>query len=66
MKLKTSSLLICILLGGLVVGCGDAAPRRSTDGADADAIREYEEAVAAMEQQSAESGMEDEANATTK
>ncbi len=49
MKIAASSFLILVLLGALVVGCGSGEPRRSTDGADAQAIAEYEAAVAAAE-----------------
>ena len=62
-KLSLSIFLFATLLTGAVItGCGSDAPRTATDGADADAIAEYEAAVAAMEQQNVESGMEGEAD----
>lgn len=38
-----------MLLVAAVVGCGDSRPQTSTEGADAQAIADYEAAVAAAE-----------------
>ncbi len=64
MKITVSSFFFLVLLGVVVVGCGGEAERKTaTDGADAQAIRDYEAAVAAMEQQDIDSDMEAEAAA---
>ncbi|PAY16292.1 hypothetical protein CKO51_27470 [Rhodopirellula sp. SM50] len=49
MKSQLSSCLILMLLVAAVVGCGDSRPQTSTEGADAQAIADYEAAVAAAE-----------------
>ena len=49
MKITLSSFLLIACLGIFVVGCGSGEPRRSTDGADAQAIADYEAAVAEAE-----------------
>jgi hypothetical protein len=51
MKITVPPFLFLVLLGAMVVGCGGEAERKtSTDGADAQAIADYEAAVAASEQ----------------
>lgn len=59
MKLNLSHFLYLFLFVAFAAGCGDQEARKSTDGADLDAISEYEAAVAAAEQQSVDSGIED-------
>lgn len=49
MKTQLSSCFVLVLLVAAVVGCGDSRPQTSTEGADAQAIAEYEAAVAAAE-----------------
>ncbi|MCS7470079.1 hypothetical protein NZK35_25830 [Stieleria sp. ICT_E10.1] len=49
MKPQPLSCLFLMLLVAVVVGCGDTGRRTSTEGADAQAIAEYEAAVAAAE-----------------
>lgn len=56
MKTVTSSVLI--LLIAMVVGCGAEESRTVTDGADLDAIRQYEESIKALESQQSEIDME--------
>ena len=49
MKLTVLSLLLPVFLVAFVVGCDSGEPRTATDGADAQAIADYEAAVAAAE-----------------
>ncbi|TWT92037.1 hypothetical protein [Stieleria varia] len=58
MKLFTTPFALTVLLTAFVLGCGDGTPKKSTDGADAQAIADYEAAVAATEQQNVESGVD--------
>jgi uncharacterized protein YcfL len=62
MKTAVSSFLLFVLLGVFLVGCGSGEPRRATDGADAQAIRDYEAAVEASQQQMTDSDIESEAD----
>ena len=49
MKSQPLSSLFLILLVAAVVGCGDSRPQTATQGADPQAIADYEAAVAAAE-----------------
>ncbi|QEG00651.1 hypothetical protein Mal15_47220 [Stieleria maiorica] len=55
MKSILSHLLLVLVSITLVVGCDDSGPKTSTEGADAQAIADYEAAVAAAEGNMAES-----------
>ncbi|MDV6034868.1 MAG: hypothetical protein F9B45_33210 [Phycisphaera sp. RhM] len=49
MKSHPLSCFVLMFLVAAIVGCGDSRPQTSTQGADAQAIADYEAAVAAAE-----------------
>ncbi|WP_182868189.1 hypothetical protein [Stieleria mannarensis] len=55
MKSNRFHVLLALVSITLVAGCGDSGPKTSTEGADAQAIADYEAAVAAAEGNMAES-----------
>ena len=56
--MKATSFLCLIFLAAIVVGCSEPERKTATDGADAQAILDYEAAVAAAEGQSLDADME--------
>ena len=49
MKFRFSACLMSLFLFTATFGCGNSEPRQATENADADAIAEYEAAVAESE-----------------
>lgn len=55
MKFQSCSILGLLVV--LIVGCGSEQPRTVADGADLEAIREYEASIEAMHSQQSEEDM---------